>query len=61
MLKTLRRRAAKVGLGIEKQRGRDCYMVYDLSTRGVIGCAYYVPYPLTLEDVAGIVAEYEKN
>ena len=65
MLNTLRRRARKVGLGISKKRGTDPYgndrfMVYDLETKAVIGGCYYCSYPLTLEDVEGILDEYEQ-
>ena len=61
MLNSLRRRAKRVGLGISKQYGEDYYMVFDLYTNVVVGGTYYTPYPFTLEDVEGIVEDWEKT
>lgn len=61
MLNSLRRRARKVGLGIHKQRGEECYMVYDLMNNTVVSHSYYYTYPWSIEDVEETIARFEED
>lgn len=57
MLKSLKRKAEKMGLRICKQRGEDRYMIIDIYTNCVVGGSNPIEYSYTLEDVKEFLSQ----